>query len=475
MFVKIHITFYGTLFLAALILFVFIANPANYYFLNDDFVHIPLASQKRFIRSGLLRPLSDFTLWMDYTIWHQNAFGYHLTNSLIHLANSILVFFVCRNLFHCFAGFDRHEILKRSALSATLFLIYAYHSESIFWIIGRGASLCTLFFLTSLFFYLKGKNTVLNYVVSLLSFFIGLLAYETIWVFPLIVSMMHMFALKRNIWHVAGVWAVFLIYMVLRFWIAPVSSGDYQLGVLNNLNFFKLFYNYNALLARCFLPPAESNMLFLCSYAGLTVVLIFICIKWRNDTMLLFSIICLLLSLLPVVFLGIDTHDTESERFIYLGSFFAILFLVQTFSHLCSRIALPMGLALLLSHAYLLYNAASHYRIASTITKQSLQCIPTHKLYNNIYTINLPTQYKGALIFRSGLKEAIFWINDVQLKRVKIVSVGEVYKSVSVLQCKKIRVDGGANDPMLLKGYVIPDWKGNLGLVWEEGRLIVIE
>src|ERR1700693_5659356 len=36
-------------------------------------------------------PLTWFSYAVDYQIWNQNPFGYHLTNLLLHLANTLLV------------------------------------------------------------------------------------------------------------------------------------------------------------------------------------------------------------------------------------------------------------------------------------------------------------------------------------------------------------------------------------------------
>lgn len=473
---RTQLTFYVALFVVSLTCFAFIANPRYYYFLNDDFIHIPLAAQKHFIRSGLIRPLSDFTLWLDYTLWQKNAYGYHLTNTLIHIANSVLVFFASRYLFSSFAEEQKGGVLKKSVLAATFFLMYAFHSESIFWIIGRGGSLCTLFFLLSLIFYLKNGKAVLDYSLCLCFFFIGLLAYETIWVFPLVVSAVHVLALKRNVRKVAGVWLVFVFYLLLRFGIAPVSSGDYQFGAFNEHDYFRLVYNCNTLLARCFLPPMQNSRLFFGAYISVAALFTFLCLKWRSDKLLFFLVACLLLSLLPVVALGIDTHDSESERFIYLASFFAVLFLVQLFSRLKEPLALLVFLVFLSAHAFLLYNAAESYRVGSAIARQSLECIPAQADFNMIYAVNMPEQYKGALIFRKGFAEAVSWINNTRFESVSIVTSKERSTGTPFFCLdnnddsfsKKIQIDS------LLNKYTIQRRVDDVVFFWDDARLNII-
>src|SRR5882762_4521033 len=103
-----------------LIFFIVMANPAGYYFLNDDFKHIPLAAQGHFMHGTLLRPIADLTLWLDHRISGKNAYGYHLTNVLIHLVNTLLVWLVSRRLFRDYG--DGRDVALKSWLAALFFL-----------------------------------------------------------------------------------------------------------------------------------------------------------------------------------------------------------------------------------------------------------------------------------------------------------------------------------------------------------------
>ncbi|MDQ1274196.1 MAG: hypothetical protein QG591_2826 [Planctomycetota bacterium] len=37
------------------------------------------------------RPLVTLTYFIDYTLWHLNPLGYHLTNLLLHCLNAVFV------------------------------------------------------------------------------------------------------------------------------------------------------------------------------------------------------------------------------------------------------------------------------------------------------------------------------------------------------------------------------------------------
>ena len=43
-------------------------------------------------------PLTFTSFWVEYQLWQVNAFGYHLTNVLLHILNSLLLWLVLRRL-----------------------------------------------------------------------------------------------------------------------------------------------------------------------------------------------------------------------------------------------------------------------------------------------------------------------------------------------------------------------------------------
>ena len=47
---------------------------------------------------GHYQPLSWLTFSLDYLLWGMDAFGYHLTNILLHSANAVLFYFVTLRL-----------------------------------------------------------------------------------------------------------------------------------------------------------------------------------------------------------------------------------------------------------------------------------------------------------------------------------------------------------------------------------------
>ena len=109
-----------------------------------------------------------------FFLWHKTAWGYHLTNLLLHIIDTVLVFFLCKLLFMKYQLFQ--NIIEASLLTALLFFAYPMHSEAIFWILGRSATLGLLFFLLSILFYLSREQR-LHFILSL---FFALIAWLTL-------------------------------------------------------------------------------------------------------------------------------------------------------------------------------------------------------------------------------------------------------------------------------------------------------
>jgi len=90
---------------------------------------------------GYWRPLVTLSYVWDYAWWRLEPFGFHLTNVLLHIANSVLA---GRLLLRC--GLATRPAL----LAAALFAVHPVHTESVAWIAGRTDLLAFLLALLAL-------------------------------------------------------------------------------------------------------------------------------------------------------------------------------------------------------------------------------------------------------------------------------------------------------------------------------------
>src|SRR5690606_24641288 len=88
------------------------------------------------------RPLSDLTIRANYLLSNYNASAYLFTNIALHLLSTFLLYVFTKQLYSLV--YPSLEIKKYAFFTAVFFLFYPYHSEPIFWLVGRGGSLSTL-------------------------------------------------------------------------------------------------------------------------------------------------------------------------------------------------------------------------------------------------------------------------------------------------------------------------------------------
>jgi len=82
-----------------------------------------------------------------------------------------------------------------------------------------------------------------------------------------------------------------------------------------------------------------------------------------------------------------------------------------------------LGLIVVLIHAWFFFSFGRDYSYAGKTARQTLDCL--HGVKDNTNLVDVPQQYRGALIFRSGLQEAVQWYNN-EKSRVNIVSLKEI-------------------------------------------------
>lgn len=420
--------------LLLLIIFFIICRPLGLYFLCDDFAHIPQMTARTWVQTHLLRPVSNISLWIDFHLWGVTAAGYHITNLIFHLVNVALIFLLALELLKTNELPAPNRFLV-ACCTALFFLCYAFHSEPLFWITGRGGSLVAIFIQASVLLYLKQR-----FVYRLLSigcFMLGLLTYELSWVVPLLLTAFWGYQSwflkkKTSYWPVLVYWMLLAVYLFVRYTFYTTSLGLYEAGTLLSSNYFKLAYNYAALLIRVFVPPAASSGWFI----GLSllivsgIALLFFLLYKRSKARFVFALLmlaCTAISLLPVVSMGIDTHDSESERFIYPASVFACILTITLITGFRDNRLIQLATVLLCSvHLGMLYHASVAYRYASYVSERTITALNEVPEAKQLTLHQLPTQYKGALIFRIGFPKTSPGILKARYDSVVIRSFQEL-------------------------------------------------
>jgi protein O-mannosyl-transferase len=137
------------------------------------------------------RPIFSSLFTINYALFGNRPFGWHLVSILIHAAVTFMVFVVSREIT------DRNWV---SGLAASLFAVHPVHAESVAWISGITDPLMTLFLLPSFLFYLRFRQRGNRYLVvlSLGFFLLALLSKETAIALPVVIAYCELFHFGRE-------------------------------------------------------------------------------------------------------------------------------------------------------------------------------------------------------------------------------------------------------------------------------------
>lgn len=139
---------------------------------------------------GFYIPITWCSFMLDHQMYWLNPAGYHLTNLLFHLLNSILLFLALQKM---------TGSLWKSAFTAALFAVHPLHVESVAWVTERKDVLSTLFWMLALLSYIHYTRylRVKNYLLTLLLFVLGLLSKPMVVTLPFVLLLLDYWPLQR--------------------------------------------------------------------------------------------------------------------------------------------------------------------------------------------------------------------------------------------------------------------------------------
>jgi len=135
-------------------------------------------------------PLTWLSLMFDTNVFGGRAGGYHLTNTLLHAANTVLLFL---------AIVTATQACAKSFVVAALFALHPLHVESVAWVAERKDVLSTLFGLLSLLAYIRfaTRAGVWRLAVSFIFFVLSLLSKQTLVTLPFVFLLLDYWPLGR--------------------------------------------------------------------------------------------------------------------------------------------------------------------------------------------------------------------------------------------------------------------------------------
>jgi len=309
--------------------------------------------------SNYYRPAIHLIFMFNYHVFGLKPWGFHLINILFHASVSALVFIIASKLLGTSSNTSRtkEEGLAGSVLSppfigAFLFAVHPVHTEAVAWVAALPDIAYTLFALLSLFFHIKfNEGTKGMYPLSLASFSLAVFCKEPALTLPIILAAYdsifeksadgYLPLLKRYIPYllVAGV------YLGLRFHalggFSPqkpnieLSAGGYLINVfplfIKYLEYLVLPLNLNAFHV---LRPVHSLLepTAIAALIATAAFIIIIFISFRKNSRVCFSLLVIVLPLLPPLYIAAVGENVFAERYLYLPSVGFVLLAATTLS-----------------------------------------------------------------------------------------------------------------------------------------------
>jgi len=136
-------------------------------------------------------PVTILSYWADFQLWGLRATGFHLSNVLLHVIGSCLLFLLVKRL------------TMRPVASMIVTLLFALHpmnTEAVTWVAERKSVMAMLWMLLSFHAFLSHeprlKGYKVHYVLSLLFYILACLSKTAVVFFPLLL-LAHQFLLSR--------------------------------------------------------------------------------------------------------------------------------------------------------------------------------------------------------------------------------------------------------------------------------------
>jgi protein O-mannosyl-transferase len=396
----------------------------NYYVRDNPLIRsLSLPSVVKMITTahyGLYKPVVLLSFALEYHFFKLNPFTYHLTNLILHLANSLLAFVFI-------------YIFSKDALIAfivgLLFGIHPLHVESVAWIAERKDMLYGFFILGASIFYLSyiKKNKIIYFYLSLLSFILSLLAKPMGILFPFLVLLFDYCSSvkynKASLVTRGSFFAVAVIFSVCSFYNARhYFTGHSAIEFINNIGFAScglIFYIY-----KFFLPLGLSSFYpyprQVCAYipaiallSAMSMVLITVA-AFKNNKKIMFGAGLFFLNILPGLQIVRMAPHLVADRYIYIALTglayllaLAIKFIYSRARRLAGRIVFYAFVVLIiLTLSFLTRQRCGVWKNGFTLWQDAIRHTPDNAFaYNNLGVAysNIKNNQEAVLMYQKAM------------------------------------------------------------------------
>ncbi len=374
------------------------------------------------------RPILNFSLALNYAFGGFSPFGYHLTNFFIHLSATFILFSFLRLTFSLpkFSESIRNESIPLAACIAGLWGLHPLQTGSVTLIIQRAESLVSLFYLLTLYCFIRsqaGKKSLLWLSTSIFVCYLGMGTKEIMVSAPLIVLLYDWTFTEtdfQRLWNKRR----FYYYGLLSSWGLVIYlnlcaksrdgvygyAGEITLGqhlqtqswaIVHYLRL--IFWPSPLILDYGVVKVSDWGIILPCTLLLLAIVGTIGWLIWKKPEWGFWGIWAMALvaptsSIIPM------QSEPVSEHRIYLAMVSVLLFLVLGIHHLLGKRGYLLLILLAVVFGFMTYQRNRDYSSEESIWKSTVLHAPLNpRAHNN---------YAGALFNQSRWEEAEFHLKE---------------------------------------------------------------
>jgi hypothetical protein len=347
--------------------------------------------------ADLWHPLIWLSFMFDYQLYGMNAGGYHLTNLILHILSTLLLFW----LFCRMTG-----AVWKSAFVAAFFALHPLHVESVVWITERKDVLSAFSWMVTLclYVYYTEKPAIRRYILVLFSFILALMSKPMVVTLPVVMILLDYWPLKRFesrknktnfiLWQLKekitffALSAVFSIMTIYAHYNKPLEHYPFSFRIAN------AFVSLITYLKKTFWPH---DMAFFYPFpsqipnwqvigASLLIILISatVIVMVKRLPYLFVGWLWYLITITPVIGIIQDSDQAMADRYYYLPSIGIAVMLAWGIPLLFQRedfgkkILFPAGIAVLFILAVLTWQQCGYWKNDIELFNHTLHIVPNY-------------------------------------------------------------------------------------------------
>jgi len=368
--------------------------------------------------TGNWHPLTWLSHMLDCELYGLNPMGHHWTNLQLHIANTLLLFFILQQI---------TGALWKSAFVAALFALHPLHVESVAWVAERKDVLSTFLGMLTIWAYISyvKKRNILRYLLVFILLSMGLMAKPMLVTFPFVLLLLDFWPLgrlaniSRIVWEKIPLFIPVAISSVLTFMAQQKIGAMYSFEALQaKTRIANAFVSYAHYMVKAIWPqklavfyPHPFGMLSLWHTFGsvlLIAVLSFLAIRMLNQyKYVAVGLFWYLGTLVPVIGLLQVGAQGMADRYTYIP--LIGLFIIATWGisdllkkwHYSKIILAVFAIMLISAFSTRSYFQTKHWENSATVFENAIKVTDYNWLaYNNL----------GLALMRDGKAEdAVFY------------------------------------------------------------------